>query len=587
MYFHGVKKIIEARQKPVNLTSKLHPDPVCARILASRGLSDPSQLSLGVNELPRPDTLPGIGDMVNCLAKALKHQQRITVIADYDADGATACAVAVRGLTLLGFKNVDFLVPNRFEYGYGLTPEIVTLAKSQQPNILLTVDNGIASIDGVAAANAEGMKVLVTDHHLPGEALPDAAAIVNPNLDVSMFPSKALAGVGVMFYVLLALRAKLRESRWFVEQSWPEPNLARLMDLVALGTVADVVPLDQVNRILVHQGLLTVRKGRACPGIQALIEISGKAQSQLQASDLGFSLGPRLNAAGRMDDMTLGIQCLITDDRELAQTIAVQLDEYNRERKLTEQQMQHEALALLREMKALDEHHLPAGLCLYDDNWHQGVIGILASRIKDRFNRPVIAFADAGDGILKGSARSINGVHIRDVLATVASRHPELIQRFGGHAMAAGLSLKKHHLPPFTLAFEQALHESLQHLDLKQKIITDGELDAAHLTLDFACQLQTLMVWGQAMPEPVFHGEFEVLQTRIVGHRHLKCVLRPVNSDDLVDAIAFFGERVENWQGVRRVFAAYQLSINQYRDQSTLQLRLIYLEKRQEKTPIS
>ncbi|MDT8406865.1 MAG: single-stranded-DNA-specific exonuclease RecJ [Methylococcales bacterium] len=581
MYFHGVKKIIELRTDPPSIAWSLDTDPLCARILARRGVTAPAQISFSLKDLPRPESLPGIARMVDCLVEALRHQQRITVIADYDADGATACAVAVRGLTLLGFQHVDFLVPNRFTCGYGLTPEIVALAKHQRPDILLTVDNGIASLDGVAAANAEGFKVLITDHHLPGETLPEAAAIVNPNVAESVFPSRALAGVGVMFYVLLALRARLRTMRWFATRPWPEPNLARLLDLVALGTVADVVPLDACNRILVRQGLLQMRQGQSCPGINALLAVAGKAVYSLQSSDLGFAIGPRLNAAGRMDDMTLGIQCLITEDHELAHTIAVQLDEYNRERKLTEQQMQHEAMALLREMKALDERHLAAGLCVHDANWHQGVIGIVASRLKDRFHRPVIAFADAGEGVVKGSARSIEGVHIRDVLNTVATRHPHLLQRFGGHAMAAGLSLEKHNLPPFTLAFEQAVHEQLQHLDLTRKLLSDGELDDNHLTLAFAQRLQTLMVWGHAMPEPVFHGDFEVLQSRIVGHRHLKLVLRPANSQLLIDAIAFFGERPEDWQGVRRIRAGYQLTVNEYRDQTTLQLLLLHLEKLQ------
>ena len=517
--------------------------------------------------------------MVAELTQALARQQRITIVADFDADGATSCVVGLKGLRLLGFKHVDFIVPNRFEYGYGLTPEIVELAKQQQPDLIITVDNGISSLDGVEAAQAAGIKVLVTDHHLPGPQLPQAAAIVNPSLPNDKFPSKNLAGVGVIFYVLMALRSRLREDHWFEQQKIPEPNLAQLLDFVALGTVADVVNLDQINRVLVHQGLLRIRSGKAHPGLKELIQVSGRQMLTLSASDLGFSLGPRLNAAGRLDDMSLGIQCLLTDDVALAKQIAVQLDDLNKDRRDIEESMKIEAMTLLKEMKAFDEAHLPAGVCLFNQDWHQGVIGILASRLKDRLHRPVIAFAPSGKGEIKGSARSITNVHIRDVLSDIAAQHPKLLSKFGGHAMAAGLTLKLHDYPAFAIEFEAVVHEKLANVDLEQKIYSDGILDEAHFNVEFAEQLNSAGTWGQGFPEPIFHGEFEVIQARIVGQQHLKLVLRNIDSNLLIDAIAFFTEKPEQWLGVRKVNAAYKLDINDFRGQRTVQLIIHYLEK--------
>ena len=579
MYLQGVRKIIAQRPQPKVLPRLEGIDPVLQRIFASRGIEQLDELDRTLSKLPSPWLLGGMQAMVEHLITAIKTQQAVSVVADFDADGATSCALAIKGLALLGVERLNFVVPNRFEYGYGLTPEIVELVKQQKPDIILTVDNGISSIDGVKAAKAAGIKVLITDHHLPGHELPPADAIVNPNLPEDKFPSGNIAGVGVMFYVLMALRIRLRELHWFENHKTPEPNLGQLLDYVALGTVADVVALDQVNRILVHQGLLRIRSGQCQCGIKALVEISGRQLATMQTADLGFAVAPRLNAAGRMDDMSLGIQCLLTEDVGLARDIAEQLDALNQDRKEVEGQMKNEAMALLADMKALDEQHVPAGVCLYDASWHQGVIGILASRIKDRLHRPVIAFAPADNGELKGSARSIGGVHIRDVLSDVAAEHPEVLSKFGGHAMAAGLSIKLHDYPHFALLFADAVSSKLSQVDLEQKVWSDGQLDPEHLTLAFAEQLQQAAIWGQAFPEPAFDGLFDVFQCRIVGKQHLKFVLKLPFSNLLIDAIAFFADKPESWQGCRKVKAVYKLDINEYRGQRSLQLQLQYLEK--------
>ena len=579
MYYQGVKKTIVVRPvgKKRRQLGELH--PLLERLFLARGITSEAELDRTLSKLPSPWLLSGMEDMVAHLITAIKEQQRISIVADFDADGATSCAVAIKGLQLLGAGPVQFVVPNRFEYGYGLTPEIVELVKLQNPDVIITVDNGISSVDGVKAAQNAGIKVLVTDHHLPGLELPPAEAIVNPNLVDDKFPSGALAGVGVMFYVLMALRSRLREQRWFESKQLAEPNLAQLLDYVALGTIADVVALDQINRILVHQGLLRIRTGRAHPGLNALIEVAGKNPQTLVASDLGFALGPRLNAAGRMDDMSLGIQCLLTDDPALAKDMALQLDELNNDRREVEGVMKHEAMAYLTEMKALDEQHLPAGVCLFDANWHQGVIGILASRIKDRLHRPVIAFAPAGQDLIKGSARSIPGVHIRDVLSDIAAAHPKLLSKFGGHAMAAGLSIKMHDYPPFALAFDEMVSKRLANIDLEQKILSDGELTEQEMTIEFADLLQNAATWGQEFPEPVFDGVFDVIQARIVGQRHLKLVLRKPGGDRVIDAIAFFMDQPEQWLGLRQIKAAYKLDINEFRGNRSVQFILQYLEK--------
>ncbi len=579
MYLQSVKKVIVPRPELVKNPHFGEMDPVLQRIFNSRGVQNAEQLDRSLARLPSPWLLSGMKSMAEHLLAALERQSKITVVADFDADGATSCALALKGLALLGAENLDFVVPNRFEYGYGLTPEIVELVKRQKPDVILTVDNGISSIDGVEAAKAAGFTVLITDHHLPGAELPAADAIVNPNLPDDQFPSRNIAGVGVMFYILMALRIRLRETHWFEKRRIAEPNLAQLLDYAALGTVADVVALDQVNRILVHQGLLRIRSGQCQPGIKALVEVAGKSLSSIHASDLGFAVAPRLNAAGRMDDMTLGIQCLLTNDPSLARDIAEQLHGLNQDRKEVEGQMKTEAMALLAEMKALDEQHVPAGVCLFDANWHQGVIGILAARIKDRVHRPVIAFAPAENGDIKGSARSIAGVHVRDVLSDIAARHPQILTKFGGHAMAAGLTIKLHDYPHFALAFAETVAGKLANVDLQQKVYSDGELDERHLTLEFAETLRQAAVWGQAFPEPEFNGVFDVIQCRIVGQQHLKFVLRLPFSGQLLDAIAFFADHPEKWLGCRKINAAYKLDINEFRGQRSLQLLLHYLEK--------
>lgn len=579
MYSQGIKKTIVLRpvKKKHALQGNLH--PLLERIFLARGITSELELDRTLAKLPSPWLLSGMEEMVEHLIVAINEQQKICIVADFDADGATSCAVAIKGLQLLGAGQVTFVVPNRFEYGYGLTPEIVELVKLQNPDVIITVDNGISSIDGVKAATDSGIKVLVTDHHLPGSNLPAATAIVNPNLLDDKFPNKSLAGVGVIFYVLLALRSSLRDINWFETNQVKEPNLAQLLDYVALGTVADVVALEQSNRILVYQGLLRIRTGRCHPGLTALVEVSGKNPQTITAADLGFSLGPRLNAAGRMDDMSLGIQCLLSDDPALAKDIALQLDELNNDRREVEAVMKHEALTYLSEMKALDEHHLPAGVCLFDANWHQGVIGILASRIKDQVHRPVIAFAPAGKDLIKGSARSIPGVHIRDVLSDIAAAHPKLLSKFGGHAMAAGLSLKMHDYPPFALAFDEMVSKRLASVDLEQKILSDGELAEQEMTIEIADLLQNSATWGQEFPEPLFDGVFDVIQSRIVGQRHLKLVLRKPVGDLVIDAIAFFVDRPEHWLGLRQIKAVYKLDINEFRGNRTVQFIVQYFEK--------
>ncbi len=538
--------------------------PALARIFAARGITHSAQLDTSLTELLSFDLMKNACAMGKLLADAIASTKKLLVIADYDADGATACAVAVRGLRLMG-ATVDFIVPNRFEYGYGLTPEIVHLAAQQKPDILLTVDNGIASVDGVAEANRLGMQVLVTDHHLPGDALPDAACIVNPNQPGCEFPSKNLAGVGVMFYVLLALRAELRERKSFTEH--PEPNLANLLDLVALGTVADVVKLDQNNRILVQQGLQRIRAGRACIGITALLRIAKREPARTTSLDLGFAVGPRLNAAGRLDDMSAGIAGLLTDDEADATQIAAELDALNRERRNIEADMQDSAMATLESINPESGY----SLTLFNADWHQGVIGILASRLKDKYHRPTLAFARANNGEIKGSGRSIPGLHLRDALDLVSKRHPALIKKFGGHAAAAGLSIAEADFPAFVAAFEQVASELLDDGDLIRHIETDGALEASDMTLDIARMLSQ-QVWGQGFPAPQFDDEFIVRSQRIVGEKHLKLKLE--KQGRIVDAI-FFNQPELLPDSVR---AVYSLDINEYQGSQTLQLMVRHCE---------
>ena len=505
---------------------------------------------------------------------------KIIIVGDFDADGATSSALAVLALRAMGLSNVDFLVPNRFEYGYGLTPEIVAVAAAQEPDVIITVDNGISSIDGVRAARELGIAVIVTDHHLPGSELPEADAIVNPNQPGCEFPSKNLAGVGVIFYVMNALRAELRQMGWFAESGIAEPNMASFLDLVALGTVADVVPLDHNNRILVSQGLQRIRAGVGRPGINALLEVAGKQMHKVVASDFGFALGPRLNAAGRLDDMSLGIQCLICESESLAREMAMQMDDLNKDRKAIETGMQQEAMTMLQKVLAADENALPWGVCLFDETWHQGVIGILASRIKDKYHRPTIVFADVGEGQIKGSARSIQGFHIRDALDAIAARHPHLLQKFGGHAMAAGMSLTRENFPAFAQAFDEEVRRQLTQDDLSALVLSDGELSAQDFNLSIAQQLREAGPWGQHFPEPAFDGEFFLVQQKLLGEKHLKMTLAlDAQGQQLVDAIAFnIDSTLWPNQQAKKIKMAYRLDINEFRGNKNIQLMVEYME---------
>lgn len=553
--------------------------PLLQRIFSARHLTTDEELDYRLQNLQAPASLKGLDDALDLFVQALKQQQRVLIVGDFDADGATSCAVSILGLKALGFKQVDFLVPNRFEYGYGLTSEIVEQARSHRPDLIVTVDNGIASIEGVAYARSLGIKVIVTDHHLAPEQLPEADAIVNPNQEGCLFPSKNLAGVGVIFYVLLALRTRLREAGWFEQPNRSEPNLAELLDLVALGTVADVVPLDYNNRILVQQGLQRIRSGRTRVGISALLQVAGKSQQRLTSQDLGFILGPRLNAAGRLDDMTVGINCLLTEDVNIARELASELDSLNRERRAIEASMQREALKFLDEM-SLEATELPWGLSLFNSTWHQGVVGILASRIKDKYHRPVIAFAEVDNNTLKGSARSIPGLHIRDALDEVATRHPEILQKFGGHAMAAGLSITKEHFTAFCQYFDQVVREHLSENDLQQIIETDGELLPDEITMESARILETAGPWGQHFPEPSFQGVFKIIRQRLVGEKHLKLTLaHKDHPNHLLDGIAFNIDLAQ-WpnEALSEVLVVYQLGVNEYQGLENVQLVIRYLD---------
>jgi len=573
-----VKKIVT--RTPADSTSNYYPDtvsPLLRRIYNNRGLTSARSLERTLANLLPPKFM-GMTAAIDILLEAVTTQKSVLIVGDFDADGATSSALALLALKAFGLKDVEFLVPNRFEYGYGLTPEIVAEAAKKQPHIIVTVDNGIASVDGVVAANQLGIDVVITDHHLPGDELPEAVAIVNPNQHGCGFPSKNLAGVGVIFYVMGALRAALKKIDWFKSQSIAEPNMAEFLDLVALGTVADVVPLDDNNRILVHQGLLRIRAGRCRPGVLALLQVAGRDKHNLVASDLGFAIGPRLNAAGRLDDMALGINCLLTDDFNVACSIASELDELNKDRKAIEGSMQVEAMESLNAI-ALTAVDMPWGLCLYDASWHQGVIGILASRIKDRYHRPVIVFAESSDTAMKGSARSIPGLHIRDALDAVAKRHPALLSKFGGHAMAAGMSLEKQNYDDFCLAFDAEVRRQLQVSDLQARIFTDGELEPQYLDILVAEQLREAGPWGQRFPEPCFEGVFYCVQQRIVGRNHLKLVLSLDSAgQQVIDAIAFNID-LEVWPNkAEKISLVYRLDINEFRGRRSLQLMVEYLE---------
>lgn len=568
------------QRRPVDLsTGRFASDTprILQRVLLGRGVTSEAELDHRLASLHAPQAMRGLETAVELLAEAVREQKKILIVGDFDADGATSSTLAVLALGAMGAPGVEFLVPNRFDFGYGLTPEIVEVAKESAPDVLITVDNGISSIDGVAAARAAGMTVIVTDHHLPGAELPEADAIVNPNQPDCEFPSKNLAGVGVIFYLLSRLRSALQQGGWFEQSGIAAPNMAEYLDLVALGTVADLVPLDHNNRILVHQGIARIRAGRCRPGIAALLEVAGRNQRKLSTTDIGFILGPRINAAGRLDDIGTGIRCLLTRDPAEARELAAELDGLNRDRKAIEQGMQREAMAALEKVQLDGE--IPWSLCLYDENWHQGVVGILASRIKEKFHRPVIAFAEGDNGLIKGSARSIPGLHIRDALSDVAAGQPDLIAKFGGHAMAAGLSLQRDNFPAFVDAFEMAVRNRLHESQLQAVIDSDGELEPADFSMQTAAALRACAPWGQAFPEPVFDGEFLLLQQRIVGERHLKMVVAPEQNPQLaLDAIAFSID-TDVWpQQADRVRLAYKLDINEFRGRESLQLMVSYLE---------
>lgn len=563
------------RQKQLESSFELIPDlhPVLQRVYAFRNITKIKELDKSLNSLLSFDSLTDIDKACDRLEKAIRLQQKIIVIGDFDADGATSTALAVSALRVFGALNVTYLVPNRFEYGYGLTKAIVDVASQSNPDLIITVDNGIASIDGVARANEHKIDVLITDHHLPANELPDAYAIVNPNQINCQFASKSIAGVGVIFYIMLALRRRLVDSDWFSSQNIVTPNMSQFLDLVALGTVADVVALDQNNRILVEQGLIRMRRGLARPGILALFEVANRHIKTLSASDLGFVIAPRLNAAGRLDDMSLGIECLLSNDLAKARKLAVKLDELNIERRKIEKTMKEQANVLLKKLVFSADSELPVGLCLVDPAWHQGVIGILAGRLKDNYHRPTIIFAVVDEKELKGSARSVAGLNIRDILASIDIANPGLITKFGGHAMAAGLSIPINSFEKFRSAF---ISEVGLHLDLSKcrgEFYSDGSLSRDDLNLDLAFLLEESGPWGSYFPEPMFDNVFEILDQRIIGKNHLKLSLVLADGGKPVDAI-LFNIDLDVWPNhrVSHVHALYKLGINTYQGQTKLQL---------------
>lgn len=550
--------------------------PLLARVYGGRGIRSSEELDLGLACLLPPAVLTNTQAAAVLLADAIAADSKMLIVGDFDADGATSTALAVAVLRQFGAVNVDYLVPNRFDYGYGLTPEIVELAANREPDLIITVDNGISSIEGVSVARALGIATLITDHHLAGRELPAADVIVNPNQPGCDFPSKNMAGVGVIFYVMLALRAELRARGWFSQR--PEPNLGHFTDLVALGTVADVVPLDRNNRILVAAGLQRIRAGQARPGIAALLQVASRNPRNIVASDLGFAVGPRINAAGRLDDMSIGIECLLSEDPARARSLAAQLHQLNQDRRLIEGDMQEQALQALARLRLDEQDQPPLAMTLYQPGWHQGVIGILASRIKDRLHRPTIAFADGDGGQIKGSARSIPGIHIRDILDAVAMRHPGLISKFGGHAMAAGLSIARDDYEAFASAFVAEVGRHAGDVELQAVIESDGELAEAEFELDLATQLRFAGPWGQHFPEPVFDGRFRLVAQRLVGEKHLKLVLSPVGSSLVLDAIAFNVD-LDVWpdQAIEEADLAYRLDVNEFRGQRSVQLMVEHI----------
>ncbi|PSW61311.1 single-stranded-DNA-specific exonuclease RecJ [Photobacterium kishitanii] len=571
--------MIEIKRRPVadpqGFSSAI--PAILQRIYASRGITNDAELERGAKGLLNYNQLYGMADAVALLVTALANNTRIIIVGDFDADGATSSALSVLALKMLGCSNVDYLVPNRFDDGYGLSPDVAQQAIDRGAELIMTVDNGVSSITGVAAAKAQGVQVLVTDHHLPGDCLPAADAMVNPNLNQCGFPSKALCGVGVAFYLMLALRAELRDNGWFEQQALAVPNLAELLDLVALGTVADVVALDGNNRILVHQGLQRIRAGKCRPGIQALIEVANRDPARLVASDLGFALGPRINAAGRLDDMSFGVELLLCDNIQAARRMASELDALNQTRKEIEQGMKEEGLAICERLQ-FNQQDMPYGLVLFQRDWHQGVIGILASRIKDKYHRPVIAFADAGNGEIKGSCRSVVGLHMRDVLDVVDTQHPGMILKFGGHAMAAGLTIPESQLEAFSVAFDAAVRNVLDEDALQGVLLSDGELQPNELTLETAETLRAGGPWGQQFPEPTFDGTFRLLHQKLVAGKHLKMMVEPLVGGSVIDAIAFNVD-LKRWPdaSVQQIELVYRLDVNEFRGNRSVQLMVEHL----------
>ncbi|HGO5815079.1 TPA: single-stranded-DNA-specific exonuclease RecJ [Mannheimia haemolytica] len=571
-----MQKLIKKR--PLLTTEILSEKPLLNRIYQSRGIKSTQELDYSLQRLHRPNLFSHITQAVDLLIQAYKQKSRIMVVGDFDADGATSTALAIIALRQLGFEKIDYLIPDRFSQGYGLSLSVAEMVIAKGTDLVLTVDNGISSLEGVELLKNQHIQVLITDHHLPPEVLPNADAMVNPNLVSCQFPSKSLAGVGVIFYVMMALRARMRELNLFENRI--EPNFAELLDLVALGTVADVVPLDQNNRILVHQGLQRIRTGNCRTGIKALAEVGKRDLLTLQAADLGFAIAPRLNAAGRLENMSLGVELLLCENMESARKLAFELDSLNQMRKEFEQEMKTEALSICAKLPLVTDSEQTYGIVLYQADWHQGVIGILASRIKDQFHRPVIAFAQESEEseYLKGSARSIAGLHMRDLLEHIDMQYPELMTKFGGHAMAAGLTIHQSQLEMFKHIFNQSISEILAPEQLQGIIYTDGELEAAEFTLESAELIRNAGPWGQHFPEPIFEGEFAILQQKLLAGKHLKLMLQ-TEQGQLIDAI-WFNVDVSLYPdlSIKKARIVYKLDINEFRGNSTLQLKVEYLE---------
>ncbi|HHF5564749.1 TPA: single-stranded-DNA-specific exonuclease RecJ [Haemophilus influenzae] len=571
-----MKKLIKRREIPVGNSVSTH--PLLDRLYRARHIKNTKELDRTLKSMLNPNQLYGIDQAVNLLVEAYQQQQKIVIVGDFDADGATSTALSVLALRQLGFSDVDYLVPNRFEQGYGLSIPVAEMAIEKGVQLLMTVDNGVSSFEGIAFLKEKGIRVLVTDHHLPPETLPPADAIVNPNLSQCHFPSKSLAGVGVAFYLMLAVRAKFRELGIFTAET--QPHFTDLLDLVALGTIADVVPLDQNNRILAYQGLMRIRARHCRPGIIALAEVANRNVEQFTSSDLGFCIGPRLNAAGRLDNMSIGVELLLANEMSKARELALDLDQLNQTRKEIEAGMKLEAIKICQNLTALFKE-LPYGITLYQPDWHQGVLGIVSSRVKDQYHRPVIAFTQDSEGILKGSARSIEGLHMRDVLERIHSQHPNIILKFGGHAMAAGLSIREEYFADFQHLFNQTVADWLDEEHLQGVIWTDGELNSNEFNLETAELIKSVGTWGQGFPEPCFDGEFKILDQRAIGQNknHLKMLLEPKQGGVLLDAIAFnINTRLYPDLSIKQARLAYKLDINEFRGNRSLQLLVDYIE---------